>query len=364
MTQERTRRLAAVWFADIVGFTDLTSTDEEAALQVVEELQRISTESVESVGGRVVKFVGDGVLAVFDSTDAALKAALALNAEFASLSLSRSHKCGLRIGVHLGEIVTADDGDVFGDGVNVAARLQGLATAGQIVLSEDVFRQVQNRSEFDPVPLGSKTLRGVRGNIMAYALGDVTGLEHGEESRVAARRWAGARAIPVGLGIALVAFLSLMVFVASRMQDAPSAGSARFSLAVGPAVSLTDDDQTDLFAAGVREDFLSQISRIRGLRTIPIEAYKRGLPGMRVLVPDDADGVMVLTVRVSEQSVILTVKLIEGAMSEQVWSVRQEMTRVFDDLRIQALLARTLADSIGVIVERGGGKVLEGDPQS
>ena len=75
---ERTRRLAAVWFADIVGYTDLSSRDEEAALEVVDDLQRFAREETEAHGGRVVKFVGDAVLAVFDSADAALRSALAL----------------------------------------------------------------------------------------------------------------------------------------------------------------------------------------------------------------------------------------------------------------------------------------------
>jgi len=82
MPQERKRRLAAVWFADIVGYTELSSRDEDGALAVVDELQRLAREEVEPRGGRIVKFQGDAVLAVFDSTDSALDSALALQESF------------------------------------------------------------------------------------------------------------------------------------------------------------------------------------------------------------------------------------------------------------------------------------------
>ena len=104
-TTERSRRLAAVWFADIAGYTDLSSRDEEAALKAVDELQRLSKDSVESHGGRIVKYVGDAVLTVFDSADAAVRSALALQEGFTSLGIE---DCGLRVGVHLGEVVEAE----------------------------------------------------------------------------------------------------------------------------------------------------------------------------------------------------------------------------------------------------------------
>ena len=117
MTQERKRRLSAVWFADIVGYTELSARDEDGALAVVDELQRLARDAVEPRGGRIVKFVGDAALTVFDSTDTALKAALALQESFSASDVVQEKDCALRIGVHIGEVAEGEDGDIYGDGV-------------------------------------------------------------------------------------------------------------------------------------------------------------------------------------------------------------------------------------------------------
>ncbi len=170
MTQERTRQLAAVWFADIVDYSKLSSRDEDAAIAVVEELQRLAREQVESRGGRIVKFVGDAVLPVFDSTDAALDAALALQESFSASEIVQQKGCALRIGVHMGEVVMAKDGDVYGDGVNIASRIEGVASAGQVVVSEDVYRQVRSRTAYALRKLGERSLKGVEGSVLVYLI--------------------------------------------------------------------------------------------------------------------------------------------------------------------------------------------------
>ena len=171
MTEQRKRRLAAVWFADIVGYTDLSARDENAALEVVDELQRIAREEVESRDGRIVKFQGDAVLTVFDSADAALRAALALRDEFTGSEVVQRHECALRVGVHLGDVVEADDGDVYGDGVNVALRIEGQAEAGQVVVSEDVYRLLREQADHGFNPFGPVTLKGVAEPMWLYVVG-------------------------------------------------------------------------------------------------------------------------------------------------------------------------------------------------
>ena len=104
MARDRIRRLAAVWFADIVGYTALSTRDEDAALAIVDEFQRLAHEAVADKG-RVVKFLGDGALAVFDSTKRALESAIALREAFDGLEVVRSHDCSLSVGVHVGEVV-------------------------------------------------------------------------------------------------------------------------------------------------------------------------------------------------------------------------------------------------------------------
>jgi class 3 adenylate cyclase/tetratricopeptide (TPR) repeat protein len=163
--------LAAVWFADIVGYSTLAAEDEGEALRQIRAFQASSREATERYGGRVVKFLGDGALAEFASTEAAVRAAVALRGSFARSAMEAGGaERILRIGVHVGDVAATEDGDLYGDGVNVASRLQTAADAGQIVVSEDVRRQLRPRREFRFDPLGERSLKGIATPEAVYAV--------------------------------------------------------------------------------------------------------------------------------------------------------------------------------------------------
>ncbi|MGH7481527.1 MAG: adenylate/guanylate cyclase domain-containing protein, partial [Longimicrobiales bacterium] len=159
------RRLSAVWFADIVGYVALSSEDEAEALEVVGIMQRLAREHIEACGGELIKFVGDAVLAAFGSTSAALRSALELRAAFAEATSQRGHELPLRIGLHVGDLSTSPDGDVYGDGVNLASRIQAAVEPGEVGVSGDVWRQLRSRREFVFTELGDEKLRGVPGRV-------------------------------------------------------------------------------------------------------------------------------------------------------------------------------------------------------
>ena len=122
--------LAALWFADIVGYSERAAEDERGALQLVEILQTLSRSNVQRYEGRVVKFMGDAVLAEFSSTELAVRAATVLRQQYAeeSARIGRAHD--LRIGVHVGDVAVGSDGDLYGDAVNAAARIEAAAEPG------------------------------------------------------------------------------------------------------------------------------------------------------------------------------------------------------------------------------------------
>lgn len=161
------RRLAAVWFADIVGFSSLSHVDEDSALRLVEILQALATRVTDRHRGRVVKFLGDAVLSEFKSTEAAVRSAVELLESYHAEARSLGSDSTLRIGVHLGEVVVAGE-DIYGDGVNTAARLQGTAEPGQVVVSEDVWRQLRMRPEFRFESKGEVELRGITARIGVF----------------------------------------------------------------------------------------------------------------------------------------------------------------------------------------------------
>lgn len=257
---ERNRRLAAVWFADIVGYTRLSSQDEDAALAVVDELQALSHQAVAGKG-RVVKFLGDAALAVFDSTNAALESALALQKAFAESETVQSHGCSLSVGVHVGEVVESEDGDVYGDGVNMASRIEGVASAGQVVISEDVYRQIRNRTTYSHESIGEHELRGVEKPATLFVLalaGQKPVLTPTQVEKRAAAAVVAAPAMPptvshgksiaVGASVAVVGFVFLAIFVASaigRRDELPGDGESDTPPAVASEEEATPPDGDD-----------------------------------------------------------------------------------------------------------------------
>jgi adenylate cyclase len=160
-TTRLTHHLVALWFADIAGYSDRAAEDERSALQLIEILQSLSRDTVRGYEGRVVKFVGDAVLAEFPSTELAVRAAAALSEQYTEESAETGRAHNLRIGIHIADVAVGSDGDLYGDGVNAAARVQEAAEPGQVVLSQDVWRQLRGRTEFQFESLGERSLKGV-----------------------------------------------------------------------------------------------------------------------------------------------------------------------------------------------------------
>jgi len=169
-TERSERRLAAILFADVAGYTALSSHDEDLALALIRSFQRLSKKAVTEKGGRVVKFLGDGMLAEFSSLDAAVNAAHALQSSFPYLEEVEESHVALRVGVHLGDIVFGDDGDVYGSGVNVASRIEGHAPLAGVVVSDSAYQQLRHRRHYTFSSIGEKDLKGVPDPMELYVV--------------------------------------------------------------------------------------------------------------------------------------------------------------------------------------------------
>ncbi len=171
MSEALPHRLAAVWFADIVGFSRRTAENEDEALKLVRLFQQLTEGVAGHFGGRVVKFTGDGALVEFSSTEAAVKAACSLRVTFSERAKAAGvPDADLHIGIHVGEVATAPDGDIYGEGLNVAARLEGVAEPGQVLASKDVWRQLRQRPGFEFESLGERELKGYDRPRAVYAV--------------------------------------------------------------------------------------------------------------------------------------------------------------------------------------------------
>ena len=219
------RRLAAILFADVAGYTALSSHDEDLALSMIKAFQRVSKKVVGDKGGRVVKFLGDGMLAEFTSLDAAVNSAHALQNTFTDLKEVKESRVSLRVGVHLGDIVFSEDGDVYGSGVNVASRIESHAPLAGVVVSDSAYQQLRHRRHYEFSSLGEKDLKGVPDPMELYVvlLADkeaspppVRGQRKPDKSSRAGERRSRERWTAVGL--ALVAGVSAVVMDLGGVQ--------------------------------------------------------------------------------------------------------------------------------------------------
>src|ERR1700734_930548 len=168
-----TRKLAAILAADVAGYSKLAGSDEERTLARLRALRSdLFDPTIALHHGRVVKRTGDGVLIEFRSVVDAVRCAIEVQNGMVerNAGLPPDRRIEFRVGIHLGDVVEESDGDLMGDGVNIAARLEGIAKPGAICLSEDAYRQVKGRLDLKVSDLGPTQLKNIAEPIRVYAL--------------------------------------------------------------------------------------------------------------------------------------------------------------------------------------------------
>ncbi|MDP6952045.1 MAG: adenylate/guanylate cyclase domain-containing protein, partial [Alphaproteobacteria bacterium] len=171
------QRLAAILAADVAGYTKHMATDATATVDALDAARLVFREHIEGKSGRVVDMAGDSVLAVFETATGATEAALAIQKALAGRDMQ------FRIGVHLGEVIEKPDGTVYGDGVNLAARLEGLATPGGVCISAAVSDQVANKIDDAFDDIGEHSVKNVEKPVHAFAWGGVSDAAQAVERR-------------------------------------------------------------------------------------------------------------------------------------------------------------------------------------
>jgi adenylate cyclase len=312
----RSHRLAAIWFADIAGYTELTSKDEDRAVELVELMQAAAGEAVRAQDGRVVKHIGDAVLAEFPSTTGAVRAALDMESRFERGVGSAGRGPGvLRIGVHVGEIVPSTDGDVYGEGVNVASRLQQSAAPGEVWITEDVWRQVRQRPDLRFEPRGERRFKGLASSIRVYAV-----MAEGQ-------------------------FLSPKV----EPSAVDAAAAPAPSIAVLPFANLSSNAENEYFSDGVTEEILTTLARVEGLKVISrtsIMQYKGSRKPLR-RIGEELGVATVLegSVRQAGRRVRITAQLIDARTDHHLWAERYD--RELEDIfAIQSDVAEKIVEAL------------------
>jgi class 3 adenylate cyclase/TolB-like protein len=330
-TSDPTRRLSAVLFSDIVAFTRLTAEDDAGALRVVETFQACARECVAGEDGRLVRFVGDSVLAEFGSADAAVRAGLLLVRAFAQRSAAIARPCELRVGIHVGELTEGADGDIYGASVNLAARVQSQARPQQVAVSEDVWRQLRGRTEYSFEPMGARELKGIPEPVTLY---QILLAESSPDDR---------HATP-----AVVA----------------AAAPAQPRLIVLPFRLLRTDPEVDFLAFGLADAITTSLSGIRSVivrSSLTAQSLAGDHVDIRALAAQaDVDLVLTGTLLRAGDRLRVTAQLTDALDGRVLWSEAQQGT-MNDLFQLQDELSQRIVSSLATPLSARDHRILTGD---
>jgi adenylate cyclase len=351
-----TRKIAAILVADVVGYTRLAGADEDRTLSRLRGLwSDLINPAIAAHHGRIVKRTGDGAILEFRSVVDAVRCAIEMQEGMVerNAGLSPERRIEFRVGIHLGDVVEESDGDLMGDGVNIAARLEGIAEPGGICLSEDAYRQVKGRLDPAVADLGQTQLRNIAEPIRVYSLRvgvpAPTELETGVQSAAPNRRL-----VLAPLAAALVAALILIGggawwFLAGEAYT--PRGAARLSIVVLPFTNLSNDPAQDYFADGVTQNLTTELSHVRNsfiiARSTAFAFKGKNLDAKAIGKDVGVRYVLEGSVQRDQSRVLINAQLIDAESGAQVWADRFEED-VADLFKLQDEVVARLARALQV----------------
>ena len=319
------RRLAAILAADVVGYSRLMEADEAGTLAALRACRNeLIDPLIAGHGGRTVKLMGDGTLVEFASVVDAVECAVAIQRAVAARDAGTpdDRRIVLRIGINLGDIIIEGD-DIYGDGVNLAARLEGIAEPGGIALSEDAWRQVQGKVATGFVDLGPQSLKNIARPVRAYR---------------------------VELG------------ATSPKSPAAPAAADKPSIAVLAFQNMSGDPEQEYFADGITEDVITDLSKVGGLLVIARNssfAYKGKTVDIRVVGRElGVRSVLEGSIRRAGNRVRITAQLIDAESGGHLWADRfdRELSDVF---AVQDEVTRRIVDALKITLSPREAAMLE-----
>jgi adenylate cyclase len=308
------RRLAAIMFTDMVGFTRLSQANESLALELLEEHRNLLRPTFLAHGGVEVKTIGDSFLVEFRSALDAVLGAVETQQRMSERNqgVLPTRKMELRIGIHVGDVLH-EAGDIYGDAVNIASRIEPLAEPGEVCISQQVFDQIRNKTKLDIEKIGEVELKNLELPLAVY--------------KVKLPRTVRAKKEP-----------------SDYHQSGP-----RERLAVLPFVNISSDPNDEYFADGLTEEMIARLSEIKDLKVIArtsVMGYKRKEKKVSEIARElEVGSVVEGSVRKSGNRIRVSVQLIDARTEEHLWSstYNEEMTDIF---AIQSDVASKVASAL------------------
>ncbi len=347
------RRLAAIMFTDMVGYSALTQKNESLALQLLTEHRSLVRPFFDKHEGREIETAGDSFFVEFNSAVEATQCAIEIQAALheRNETVEPERQIRLRIGLHIGDVVYIDK-PVHGDGVNIAARLEPLAQPGGICISEDVARQIRNKVPYDVIKLGEEKLKNISMpmDIYCIALPWLQIQSKIKKSRSRANEKSKYKVLPIVVGLATIIAVVLF-FIINSKQNTANAAITNMRLAVLPLSNISNDSTDEYFADGMTEELISSLSKIGGLNVIArtsVMKYKStdksiSQIGNELMVGSILEG----SVRRNQNKARITVKLVDVNTQEHMWSMEYDR-ELKDIFRIQSEIAKDVVNKLKV----------------
>ena len=384
MAPRTDRKLAAILAADVVGYSRLVGDDEAGTITRLKALRKAFIEPlIAEYHGRTVKLMGDGALVEFASAVDAVECAAVIQKGVAEreAALPENRRISFRIGINIGDIIV-EESDILGDGVNVAARLEGLAEPGGICIARNVYNQVKAKLDLAFEPMGEHRVKNIAEPITVYRISlDVPDRAVNRRPDWAQRRWQAAAAgvvllLALGVGGAWYGLWRPTPDATTAQGPVVAAAAAKPalplpdkpSIAVLPFDNLSGDPKQERLAGGLTEDVITDLSRFRELFVIArnsTEVYKGKPVDVREVGRElGVQYVLEGSLQVDGGQVRITAQLIDATTGNHVWAERYN--RPLEDLfSIQDEVTQTIAASLGGmhgVVARAGRDVARRKP--
>src|ERR1041385_2313135 len=361
LTEER--KLAAIMFTDMVGYSALAQRDDKVALELLEEHRRLLREIFPRFHGTEIKTIGDAFLVEFGSALEAAQCAIEIQRTLAKRNhdVTPDRRIELKIGIHIGDVVHRD-GDVYGDGVNIASRIEQLAGAGGICVSMDVERQIRNALEARFEKFGSADLKNIKLPMELFRIVLPWESDRKTERLTALKKSQFALLAAAVCGVLVVLLFgwwfiqrsarihhSASSYSPNLMASAPTKTADQKSVAVLPFVNLSDDKGSEYFSDGVSEELLTVLQKIPGMHVAARTSafFFKGKDaaaqeiGQKLGVAYLVDG----SVRKSGEAVRIAARLTRADTGGEGWS--ENFTRDLKDVfAVQTELAETIVAQV------------------
>jgi adenylate cyclase len=363
---EGQRKLTTILAADVAGYSRLMADDDRATVRTLTEYRDIFAEHVGAHQGRIVDTAGDSVLATFESVVEAVEAAVEIQRELGVRNdgLPDHRRMYFRIGVNLGDIIVRDDGTIYGDGVNVAARLEGLAEPGGVMLGDIARQAIGAKLDITLEDAGTHEVKNITEPVAAYRVvmgeaGPSLPAEAAAGNRLRRKHMAAfAAALAVIIGLAVWGLTVRVEVPQMVMADGTPTDDPVLAMPTGPAVAVmpfenfSEDPNQEYFSDGLAEDILISLGRFAALRVLGRDAtfqFKgQSLEAREVGQRLGADYVLEGSVRRAGDELRVAVQLLDGSDGTQVWADTYDRTlSVATVFEIQDDISRQIVVAIG-----------------